>query len=141
MTSERLTIRWSIKWKLLSLMLVLILSLVSVLTALQISSQKKVFQEQLDKRIVLVKKNLVEQGKSLIMNLSREVENDIAGYNFSGALDTIKEMVSKNKEIEYAVLTDADGKVMIQTDGAPNSIQKFGILENRQFKENNFLIR
>ena len=105
----------SIKWKLTIVMTILMVCLVTVLTYSQISSQKKILESELDRRISLLKENLIERGKSLIINLSREVENDIAGFNFSAAVEAVRDRAENNKEIRYALLADASGAVMHHT--------------------------
>ena len=54
-----------------------------------------------------MKENLIERGKSFIINLSQQVENDIAAFNFSGVMEVVKENVKNNKEIKYAILMDS----------------------------------
>ncbi len=112
---ENISVRWSIKWKLVVMMTVLMLSLVVVLTSLQISSQKTILEKDLDKRITLIKENLVERGKSLIVNLSQQIENDIAAFNFSGAIELLEDRVRNNTEIKYAILMDGGGMVFVNT--------------------------
>jgi len=115
-TSKRtIAVKWSIKWKLMAIMTILILSLVTILTYIQISSQKKMLENELNKRITLMKENLKERGKSFIGNLSDQVENDIASFNFSGAIEAVKIRTESNREIRYAVLMDSSGQVFIHT--------------------------
>jgi PAS domain S-box-containing protein len=109
------TVRWSIKWKLMAIMAILIVSLVAVLSYNQISSQKKILEDELNSRITLMKDNLMERGKSAIISLSQQVENDIASYNFSGIIQTINDRVENDPEIKYAVMLDASGMVHVHT--------------------------
>ena len=76
-------VRWSIKWKLMAIITVHLVGLVAILSYIQISTQKEMLEDELNKRITLMKENLKERGKSLIVNLSQQVENDIAGFNFN----------------------------------------------------------
>jgi PAS domain S-box-containing protein len=62
-----------------------------------------------------MRENLIERGKSFIINLSQQVENDIAAFNFSGVTAAITDSVDKNKEIKYAILMDSSGKALIHT--------------------------
>ncbi len=106
-------ISMSIKWKLTFVMTVLMTVLVTMLTLQQIQNQKRMLEDYLDQKVKLEKENLIQRGKSLVNNLSDAVEKDIAGFNFSSALDVVKERVVKNKEIKYAVLRSFSGKKMV----------------------------
>ncbi len=99
----------------MAVMTILIVSLVMILTYVQISSQKKTLENELDKRISLMKENLIERGKSLITNLAQQVENDIASFNFSSAMDAVRDRADNNREIKYAILMDASGMTLIHT--------------------------
>ena len=83
-TKESVQIRWSIRWKLIAVMTVLVVSLMLILTFIQISSQKSVLEEELKKRIALMRENLSERGKSFSTNLAQQVENQIAALIFPG---------------------------------------------------------
>jgi PAS domain S-box-containing protein len=115
-------IRWSIKWKLIAIITMLIVLLVAILSYMQVTSQKKIMERDLDNRITLMKENLIERGKSFIINLSQQVENDIASFNFSGVIEVIKESVINNNEITCAILLDSHGKAIVHTQ-RPNLIQ------------------
>jgi PAS domain S-box-containing protein len=115
-------VRWSIKWKLIAIITLLIVLLVSTLTYVQVTSQKRIMERDLDKRIELMKENLIERGKIFIINLSQQVENDIAAFNFSRVTEVVTESVRNNKDIKYAVLMDAAGKAIIHTQ-RPNLVQ------------------
>ena len=108
-------IRWSIRWKLMIIMTILIISLVAVLSYIQISMQKRMLEVELNNRIVLMKENLVERGRSFIRNLSQQLENHIASFNFSGAMELINDSVRENEEIKYAILMDSSGVAYINT--------------------------
>jgi signal transduction histidine kinase len=113
--NDKIIVRWSIKWKLIAIITILMIILVFILTLTQISSQTKLLEDALNKRIALMKENLIERGKSLITNLAQQVENDIAAFNFSGAMEAIKSRVENNQEIKYAVLMNASGETLINT--------------------------
>ena len=112
---ELATVRWSLKWRLVVIITVLMVSLVAALSYIQISSQKRVLERELNNKIKLMKENLTERGKSFIINLSQQVENDIAAFNFSGVMEAIRDSVENNREIKYAVLLDSSGRVFIHT--------------------------
>jgi PAS domain S-box-containing protein len=115
-------VRWSIKWKIIVIITVLIVLLVVALSYLQVVSQKRVMETDLDSRIRLMKENLIERGKSFIINLSQQVENDIASFNFYRVTEVVKESVKNNREIKYAILMDSAGKAIIHTQ-KPNLVQ------------------
>jgi len=113
--NDSTAVRWSIKWKLITIITVLMVSLVVALSYLQISLQKRILEDELNNRIELMKANLIERGKSFIINLSQQVENDIASFNFSGVVEAVKDSVENNRAIKYAILTDSFGKAFIHT--------------------------
>ena len=96
-------------------MTILMIILVAILSYSQISSQERMLEDELNKRVTLMKENLIERGKSLIANLSQQVENDIAGFNFSGAMEAVKSRSENNEEIKYAVLMNSSGTILIDT--------------------------
>lgn len=100
----------------------LILILVGVLSYVQISSQRKILEMELKKRIALLEANLTERGKSFVTNLSQQVENHLAAFNLSGVMAALQEAVAGNREIKYAILMDASGVVFMDTH-RPDLIQ------------------
>jgi len=115
-TSEKqMGIMQSIRWKLMLTTIVPMLFFLTVMTFFQISSQKKLVAGELEKRIALMRENLLERGKNFSENLYRLVEEDIAVYNFSGVVERIREVTQQNSFVKYAVLSDAAGKVIVHT--------------------------
>ncbi|HHC23877.1 MAG TPA: HAMP domain-containing protein [Desulfobacterales bacterium] len=114
-TKDKTIVSWSIKWKLMTTITLLMLSLLLILTYSQISSQKRLMESELDKRIALMKENLTERGKNFIIHLSEQTEKNIASFNFSGLIEDVKRNVENNKEIKYAILADSSGTVFIHT--------------------------
>ncbi len=96
-------------------MVILTVTLMLVLTFVQISSQQAVLREEVDKRIALMRENLIERGKSFITSLIQQVENDIAAFNFSGAVQSITDSVAQHDDLKYAILLDKEGIVYIHT--------------------------
>jgi PAS domain S-box-containing protein len=99
----------------MAIITILMVSLVAILSYSQISSQKKMLEVELKNRIKLMKVNLIERGKSFIINFAQQVENDIASFNFSRVMEAIKDSVKNNKEIKYAILMDSSGIAYIHT--------------------------
>jgi len=106
---------WGIKWKLMSMITLLMVSLLVIVTYFQISSQKRLMENELKKRIDLMKANLIERGKNFVTNLSKQAERDIAAFNFSGVMESVKQGVENNKEAKYAVLINSSGIVFLHT--------------------------
>ncbi|MEK6728424.1 MAG: histidine kinase dimerization/phospho-acceptor domain-containing protein, partial [Planctomycetota bacterium] len=104
---ERIHIKRGIRWKLLTTMIGLIVGLLLTFTFLQISTQKDILEKELERRICLMKKNLVEQGALLSDNLARQTEEGIASFNFSHATEIIKKTVSDHEELSYIILMDS----------------------------------
>ncbi|MCJ7686044.1 MAG: hypothetical protein MUO68_17310, partial [Desulfobacteraceae bacterium] len=121
-TRDQKTVKWSIRWKLMAIITLLVFTLVAVLSYTQISSQRKILEMELNERIALMRANLVERGKSFIINLSQQIENDLAAFNLSGVMQTLKESAESNKEIRYAILMDSSGVVFMDTH-RPDLIQ------------------
>ncbi|MDI6794272.1 MAG: hypothetical protein QME81_15650 [bacterium] len=112
---EQTCIKKGIRWKLLSTMIGLIVALVTILTFIQISTQEKASEMALERRIALMKKNLIERGKTFSDNLSRQVENGIASFNLSGVTEVINKAVDEDEELNYAILMDASRTAYIHT--------------------------
>ncbi len=101
-----LHVRWSIKWKLILLMTVLIISLMVILTYVQISSQQAVLENELGKRITLMRANLIERGNATTATLAQQVENELASFNYSGIHQTVSDMIASHDELKYIILMD-----------------------------------
>ncbi len=94
---------------------VLMISLVSLLTYTHLSSHKQMLENELLKRISIMKENLIGRGKSFITSLAEQVENEIAAYNFSGVMEITEKAVKVNQDIKYAMLADASGLIFMHT--------------------------
>jgi len=108
-------IRWGIKWKLMATITLLMVSMLGIFTYFQVSWQKTLIENELDKRIALMKENLTERGKNFVKNLSQQAEKNIASFNFSAVIEDVKNGVNANREIMYAVLTDSSGMIFVHT--------------------------
>ncbi len=112
---NRREIRWSIRWKLLSAMTGLIIAILLALTFIQIAGQKEVMESELNRRIKILKRNLMDRGKTLSGNLARLTENNIATYNLSNIAVIIEKAIKKNEELSYAILMDSSRTAFIHT--------------------------
>ncbi len=93
----------------------LMLFLIGGLTFFQIRTQSVLLEEELEKRITLMRENLIERGKNIAGHLSRQVEKDIAAFNFSGMVETVRESTAGNQEISHAILTNRSNKIFVHT--------------------------
>lgn len=93
----------------------LIAGLLGVFTAVMLVSQKGVIEDELDARIVLMKNNLVDRGKSFSDNMVRQIEEAIASFNLMSVVSQMGRAVDEHDELDYIVLVDADGVVRIHT--------------------------
>jgi len=108
-------IRIGIKWKLMGTLTFLALIMLTLLTLFQISSQKKLMEEELNKRITLIKENLIERGKNFTSTLAQKVEQDIAGFSFSSVTQSVESAEKNNPEIQYAIVIDSYGTTYVKT--------------------------
>jgi len=52
-TKHQETVKWSIRWKLMAIITVLVVGLVAVLSYVQISSQKKMMEDEMDNLVAI----------------------------------------------------------------------------------------
>ncbi len=112
-----------IKWKLMATISLLVILLLIPITYFQISSQKELLRAELEKRIALMRENIAERGKNFAAHLARQVERDIAAFNFSGVVENVQDAVKNNPSAAYAILMNTDGKVFVHT-ADPESARK-----------------
>lgn len=93
----------------------LIIALLTMLTLVQIEFQKKMFEKELEKRIVLMKGRLIDGGHILSDSLVDQVKNGIASVNLSLVADQLRKAVQEKKDLHYIILMDVSGKAYIHT--------------------------
>ncbi len=120
----------------MAIMTFLMTGLVAILTYTQITSQKEMLKNELDKRVALMKENLVERGKSFTSNLVTEAENDIASFNFSGAMERIRSRAENNAEIKYAVFLNPDGEIALSLKS--EAVQKMRVEKKETAARKNY---
>lgn len=108
-------VKLSIQWKLLFVMVELVITLLVAITFIQISSQKKIFEKESRRHIEILKKSLIDRGKTLSDELVRMTENHIATYNLSNITLIINKAISKNEELIYAILMDTSRTTFIHS--------------------------
>ncbi len=84
----------------------LIIGLLLILTFIQISTQKRIMENELHRRTELMKKNLIDRGWTLSEYLARQAENDIAAFNLSNIADALNKAVTRDPELTYSILMD-----------------------------------
>lgn len=112
---KQIRIKRGIRWKLLTIMIGLIVSLLLAFTFIQIFTQKNILERELDRRVDLMKKSLIDQGKILADNLARQTENGIASFNFSNVTEILKKTDNEYEELSYIILMDSSNIVYTHT--------------------------
>ncbi len=112
---EQIHIKRGIRWKLISTMMGLVVGLLLIITIVQTLSQNRILEHELENRIALMRENLFVRGKTLSDHLARSTENGIASFNLSNVTEVLKSSVSEDKDLNYVILTDYDGKAYVHT--------------------------
>ncbi len=112
---EQIHIKRGIRWKLISTMMGLVVGLLIIITIVQTLSQNRILEHELENRIALMRENLFVRGKTLSDHLARSTENGIASFNLSNVTEVLKSSVSEDKDLNYVILTDYDGKAYVHT--------------------------
>ncbi len=107
--------RNSIRWKLLSTMIGLIVALVVTMTSIEVILQKKSLENELGKRINLMKVNLIERGNAMSNLMLTQVENDVAAFNFSRITENLHNTIKESPLLDYGILMNNEGVVFIHT--------------------------
>lgn len=96
-------------------MIGLIVVLVVTQTALELMLQQKSLENELAKRIELMKANLLERSSGLSNLLLTQVENDVAAFNFSHITETLHNSIEESPLLDYGILMNTDGVAFIHT--------------------------
>ncbi|MFQ5963505.1 MAG: ATP-binding protein [Candidatus Scalinduaceae bacterium] len=112
---ENLIVKRGIRWKLLSVMIGLVIVMLVIFTPIHVFTQKGVLEEELERRIYLMREKLIERGKTISDNLARQTENGVASFNYSNVTEIIKKSVSDEEDLDYAILMDFSGIAYIHT--------------------------
>ncbi|MDD5273123.1 MAG: ATP-binding protein [Methylovulum sp.] len=107
--------RNSIRWQLLTTMIGLIVGLVVTLTAIELVLQKRSLENELSKRIDLMKANLIEHGAAVSNVMLTQVENDVAAFNFSHITENLHNTIKESPLLAYGILMNNDGVAFIHT--------------------------
>ncbi|MGZ8249076.1 ATP-binding protein, partial [Methylomagnum sp.] len=109
-------VKGSIRWKLLSTMMGLIVGLVVTLTAIELMLQQRFLESELDKRVTLMRENLMERSRTLVNVLQPQVENDIASFNFSRIAEVLDKAITESNLLDYAILMNPEGTVFSRSE-------------------------
>ncbi|MDM8516599.1 ATP-binding protein [Desulfobacterales bacterium HSG16] len=112
---KKIRLKSSIRLKLLFTMMGMIIGLLVILSFIQIYFQKEILDNELHIRIELMRDNLDQRGKSLSYNLSAQVEEDIASYNFLSLMNGLKKTVKDEEDLKYIILMKSNGIAQIHT--------------------------
>jgi signal transduction histidine kinase/CheY-like chemotaxis protein/HPt (histidine-containing phosphotransfer) domain-containing protein len=125
-------VKRSIFKKMLIVMVALIISLLMMLTFVQIDLQRNIFENELEKRVVLMKGRLVDQGQLLAENLATQVENSISSASFSLITNQLTRPVQETNELYYIILMQISGKTYIHTQKAQQAALDMKVLANKE---------
>lgn len=109
-------VKGSIRWKLLTTMLGLIVGLVVTLTAIGLMLQQRFLEAELDKRVTLMRENLMERSHTLVNVLQPQVENDIASFNLSRIAEVLDKAITESNLLDYAILMNPEGTVFSRSE-------------------------
>ncbi|ASF46066.1 ATP-binding protein [Methylovulum psychrotolerans] len=107
--------RNSIRWQLLTTMIGLIIGLVVTLTVIELVLQKQSLENELSKRVDLMKANLLERGSTMSNLMLTQVENDVAAFNFSHITENLHNTIKESPLLAYGILTNNDGVAFVHS--------------------------
>ncbi len=105
----------SIRRKMLLIMFFLMLTPVVCTTWFEIIDLSDSFKVNAQNRIELMKKNLLTQGKILSLQLSSQVLDNIASFNFSANSFILRKAIEENTDLNYIILMDASRLAYVHT--------------------------
>ncbi len=108
-------IKFSIRRGLLATMIGLLVVLLTIQNGFQIHYHKQSLENEIDKRVQIMKDNLLLIGNTQADNLTQQVKSNIAEYNFSNLSEQLDNAVKSNRELSYAMVTDSSRVVYIHT--------------------------
>ncbi len=112
---EKIKFKNSIRGKFLFTMIGIIMSLLTIFTLVVILSQKEMLENELLVRIELMKRNLIERGKTVSDNIAFQVKDAISSFNLINIIKQTDMIVKDDKELDYIILTDTAGFAYIHT--------------------------
>ncbi|MEY4767969.1 MAG: hypothetical protein RL637_608, partial [Pseudomonadota bacterium] len=114
--NAKIILKRGIRIKLLLTTLSLIFGLLVTFTGIELVLQKKMVDEQLQWRIMTMKNNLLQQGKTLSKILNIQVESNIATFNFSSLKALLDNSIKESKTLRYGIVMRSDGTAPVHTE-------------------------
>jgi two-component system, sensor histidine kinase and response regulator len=108
-------IQTSIRWKLLVTMIGVMVVMLACLTSIQISFQKRILENALERRVALMNEMLLQKGRTLSENLARQAENNIAALNFSALVGSLRAHAEPPGDLAYVILMDKSRRARVHT--------------------------
>ncbi|MFC1617148.1 ATP-binding protein [Candidatus Margulisiibacteriota bacterium] len=105
----------SIFFKLVVIMISLLVAVITIFTVIQISLQLNILEQNLERRLAIMRENLLDEAYILSSHIGRQVKNDISVYSFFSIISNLNNEVKENKDLTYAVLMDKDRKAYVHT--------------------------
>lgn len=105
----------SIRYKLLLSMGGLLFGMLVMMTYLQVTSQRMLFERELNERIQLLQDNLHHRALWLLGQLKDQVEEDIASYNLFPLTQRLAERDADSDDVQYIILLDAEQRIVVHT--------------------------
>jgi PAS domain S-box-containing protein len=121
----------SISNKLTATVLLIIFIIISVFTYNNIKDQKNILNSELEKRIKLMKENLIQNGTYTINAHKHEVENDIASMSFSNIQNDFDQL-TKREDIVGVTLSSTNFSIqMYSGNKISEDVDKLSINEQK----------
>jgi signal transduction histidine kinase/CheY-like chemotaxis protein len=77
--------------------------------------QKQSLENELSKRVDLMKANLLERGSTMSNLMLTQVENDVAAFNFSHITENLHNTIKESPLLAYGILTNNDGVAFVHS--------------------------
>jgi signal transduction histidine kinase len=89
---------------------------VALLSAILLYRQSSVLGIEITRAAKQQQRAMIDRGQLLAQNMARGMETAIAGYDFAFIADTVQTMQRDNEDLDYALVTNGAGVVIIHTD-------------------------
>ena len=112
---EIFILKLGIRSKLLLIIVSVILVVLLAHTYLQLNLQSVAFEGELQKRVTLLKQNLMQRSLSQADSLVSLAAEDIASFNFFSLANKIHQAIQATDELDYVIIVDKNYKIYIHT--------------------------
>jgi signal transduction histidine kinase len=96
-------------------MIGLVFGVLLLTSYVQLSSQHKLINIELSKRVLLMQENLQRRAVALVRQVKRQAEDEISSYNFFYLSSELQSYVSAHPELSGIILIDSSNKVLVHT--------------------------